>query len=200
MSAPQVLKMSHKVVDIDDVTPFPGNARIGNRAGIVESLQENGQFDSLIVQKSTGYIIAGNNTWHAAKEAGMTTISVSYVDVDDERARRMNLVHNKLNDQASYDERLLLEMLGDLDTLEGTGYEPGDLDALVKSLEAPDLDDLADALGEPGRDDGWHSINVRVPHQVMGAWNAHVAQYEGRTAQAMAVLLGVDWEKIDTDR
>jgi ParB-like chromosome segregation protein Spo0J len=199
MTPPPVVKKVHKVVPIDTVQPFPGNARIGNRAGIMESLHENGQFDSLIVQKSTGYIIAGNNTWHAAKEAGMPTISVDYIDVDDERAKRMNLVHNKLNDQAGYDERLLLEMLSDLDTLEGTGYELGDLEALAKSLDSPDLDELADALGDPAHDDGWHSINVRVPHQVMGAWNAHVAQFEKRAAQAMANLLGVDWEKIDTN-
>jgi len=196
---PQVLPKVSKIVPIDDVQPFPGNARIGDRPGIVVSLEENGQFDSLIVQKSTGHIIAGNNTWHAAKEAGMTEISVDYIDVDDERARRMNLVHNRLNDKAQYDDRLLLEMLASLDDLDGTGYDPGDLEALAKSLETPDLDDLAEELGAPGEDDGWPMLSVRIPHPVMAAWNEKLSTHDKDGARAMASLLGVDWADISTD-
>jgi ParB-like chromosome segregation protein Spo0J len=198
MTPPRPLQMTHKIVPIDEVTAFPGNARLGDQAGIGESLDAHGQFDPLIVQASTGHIIAGNNTWAAMKQQGATEVAISLVDVDDDTARKMNLVHNRLNDKARYDDRLLLEMLADLDDLDGTGYDADDIDALEESLRTADLDELADEIGDPGRDDGWPSINVRVPHVVMAAWKSHVDTHSGDDAQAMAGLLGIDWDQVDS--
>lgn len=127
-------------VPIDSVRPFPGNPRIGHRPTLDESLDEHGLYKSIGVQRSTGYIIFGNNTWHALRDAGATEVAVHYLDVDDERAKRMNLVDNRANDKATYDERALLEFTADLDTLDGTGYDPGDLDDIRASLEEAEAD------------------------------------------------------------
>src|SRR5690606_40546059 len=57
-----------------------------------------------------------------------------------ERALRMNLIDNRTTDKATYDTRALLEFTADLDTLDGTGYDPGDLDDIRASLEEAEAD------------------------------------------------------------
>lgn len=187
-----ILDMAVEHVPLDDLTPYPGNPRIGNRGLIAASLTEHGQYRPLVVQASTGHILAGNNTYHAARDLGWDQIAVHRIDVDDERARRIVAVDNRANDLATYDDRLLAEFLSDLPDLDGTGYDPGDLEAIVASLQTPDLDDLADELGEPKADDGWPSISLRVPHTVKAAWNAHLSTHNDEVVPAFCALLGID--------
>lgn len=139
-NAPHIHDMQIELVPIDSVRPFPGNPRIGHRPTLDESLGEHGMFKSIAVQRSTNRIIAGNNTWYALKDAGATHVAVHYLDVDDERALRMNLIDNRTTDKATYDTRALLEFTADLDTLDGTGYDPGDLDDIRASLEEAEAD------------------------------------------------------------
>lgn len=142
-ASPRIHDMQIERVPIDSVRPYPGNPRIGHRPTLDESLGEHGLYKSIGVQRSTGYIVFGNNTWHALRDVGATEVAVHYLDIDDERAKRINLVDNRANDKATYDNRALLEFTADLDTLEGTGYDPGDLDDIRASLEEA-TDDLAE--------------------------------------------------------
>ncbi len=126
---------------IDSLIPYPGNPRRGNVDAIVESLEVNGQFQPIIVQKSTGYIVAGNHTWQAAQQLGWPTIAVRRIDVDDESAKRIVLADNRTSDLASYDEPVLLEVLDALGDLGGTGFDELDLSKLRGIVDAPlDLD------------------------------------------------------------
>lgn len=91
------------------------------------------------MQRSTGFILAGNHTYKAALSLKWKQIAATYVDCDDEQALRILLIDNRANDLASYDDSALVEMLkGLMDTelkLEGTGFDPDDLDQLLKDLE-----------------------------------------------------------------
>lgn len=189
-----ILSMQVETVPLDTLTPFPGNPRVGNRDLIKRSLETHGQYRPLVVQQGTDYILAGNNTFYAAQDLGWDSIAVHRLDVDDERAKKIVAVDNRANDVATYDDRLLAEFLADLPDLDGTGYDPGDLDALISSIEPPDLDDLADQVGAPKSDDGWPSISIRVPHTVKAAWNAHLSTYGDDAGAAMANLLGIDYD------
>ena len=59
---------------IDDVRPHPDNPRQGDIGAIVTMIREDGWHGTIVVQKSTGYILAGNHRWRAARLVGMTTI------------------------------------------------------------------------------------------------------------------------------
>ncbi len=120
---------------IDELKPYPGNARVHNFDVIKESLEKHGQYRPLVVQESTGYILAGNGTWEAAKQLGRTTIDIGVIDVDDDQARRIVLVDNRSNDLAGYDEKALTDLLAELPDLEGTGFHQDDLDAMIASLD-----------------------------------------------------------------
>ena len=127
-------------VAIDTVQPHPRNVRQGDVGAIVESLRAHGQYRPIVVQRSTGYIIAGNHTWRSCKKLKMTHVAVVWADVDNDEAIRIMLVDNRTNDVASYDDHELAHLLEALmltpDQLSGTGFAPDDLDALLVLLNA----------------------------------------------------------------
>lgn len=129
------LKLEHRSVVIDDVKPYPDNPRFGNVDAIAESLEAHGQFRPLVVQKSTGYVLAGNHTLIAAKRLEWKKIAVTYIDVDDEQAARIVLVDNRTSDLAHYDEPALAELLSSLGSFEATGYQDDDVSRLLANID-----------------------------------------------------------------
>lgn len=130
--------MSELVVEtigIDTVEPHPDNARVGDTSAIAESLTRFGQVKPIVVQRSTGYVVAGNHTREAARSLGWDAIAAVLLDLDDETAKAYLLADNRLSDRARYDQSKLYASLESLLDLDGTGY---DLDY---------VESLADALG-----------------------------------------------------
>jgi len=128
-------------VNINSVKPHPANPRKGNVKKIVESIKANGFYGSIVVQKSTMTILAGNHRWQAAKQCGMETIPAMIVDVDDLQAKKILLADNRTSDFAVYDSdeltRLLRDVIAD-DSLLGTGFDANDLDKLISDItDAP---------------------------------------------------------------
>jgi site-specific DNA-methyltransferase (adenine-specific) len=121
-------------VAIGTLRPYPRNPRRGNIEAIKQSLATNGQYRPIVVNRRTGEILAGNHTWRAARELGWSEIAVTYLDVDDEQAARIVLADNRANDLSGYDNEALADLLIELPSLEGTGYDRDDLDALLADL------------------------------------------------------------------
>jgi ParB-like chromosome segregation protein Spo0J len=119
------------------LTLHPQNPRQGDVGAIHESIAENGFYGALVVQRSSGRILAGNHRAQAAKAAGLQQLPALVLDVDDETATRILLVDNRTNDLASYDEAALAGLLLSIDELAGTGYTLDDLEALQHKLGAP---------------------------------------------------------------
>lgn len=121
-------------VPIDSLIYYGRNPRQGDVGAIVESLRSNGQFRPIVVNARTHEVLAGNHTLKAAVELGWTEIAATFVDVDKDRAARIVLADNRLNDVASYDDNALVELLQGLPDLQGTGYDGDDLDQLLADL------------------------------------------------------------------
>lgn len=137
-------------VDVDSVLPYPGNAREHDMPVIVESLRSNGQYRPIVVQTSTRFVLVGNGTLLAARELGWDRIAATFVDVDEDRARRIVLVDNRASDLAGYDKKLLAGLLEGVVDLEGTGFAPADVDALfAQILDKPALTDPDEAPAVP---------------------------------------------------
>jgi DNA modification methylase len=129
--------LSALAVPIDSITPYRDNPRRGDLDAIKESLAVNGQYRPIVANRRTGEVLAGNHTLRAAELLGWTQIAVTWVDVDDETARRIVLVDNRSNDLAGYDDALLASILEDLPDLEGTGYDQAALAALLAGRDEP---------------------------------------------------------------
>ena len=118
--------LSTKVVPLDELTPFPGNARRGKVSVIRESLERNGQYRSLVVRQIEGgplVILAGNHTHQALNEAGAKGARCEIIQCDDAAARRINLVDNKSNDLATDDDEALAAILADLALRRAEGHD-----------------------------------------------------------------------------
>jgi len=131
-------ELDTQTVEIGSVRPHPKNVRQGDIGAISESLRAHGQYRAIVVQRSTGQILAGNHTWKAAKALGWSHISAHFIDCDDEQAMRILLADNRANDLATYDDAALAELLTALshtdDHLTATLFTGDDLDDLLFRL------------------------------------------------------------------
>jgi len=122
-------------VPIDDLVEHPDNPRRGDEDAIDASMAAHGFFGAVLVQQSTRRILAGNHRTRVARRRGEPTVPVLWLDVDDERARRLLLVDNATSDDAGYDSKELTRLLEELshsgDGLLGSGYDEADLAKLL---------------------------------------------------------------------
>ncbi len=128
-----------EMVPLDQLTPFPGNARRGRVDVIKESIEKNGQYRSLVVREVENgplVVLAGNHTMTAIAELDGSQARCEIIECDDATARRVNLVDNRSNDLAEDDETALADLLRGMDDYAGTGYSPEDVEALVGDLES----------------------------------------------------------------
>lgn len=144
----KVLPSRVESVPVGDVTPHPENPREGDVGLISQSIEKNGFFGRILVQESTGHIIAGNHRYRAALALGATEVPVEYIDVDDVAAKRILIVDNRSSDLATNNRGTLTEMLAQIvaaqGDLEGTGYDDDDFDRLLRDLDPVGPDAFAE--------------------------------------------------------
>ena len=121
-------------VPIGSLEGYPTNPRRGDIEAIANSLKAHGQYRPIVVQYGSNFILAGNHTFKAAKKLGWRKIKVTYVDVDEETARKIVLADNRLTDLASYNEPLLKNLLTALPDLEGTGFSQSEVETLDRLM------------------------------------------------------------------
>ena len=142
-------------VKIELLKSHPRNPRVGDVKAIAESITENGWWGTVVAQKSTNHVLAGNHRILAAKSLDIKEVPVYWVDVDDDQALKILLADNRTNDLATYNEQILADLLKqitfeDKEGLLGTGYEIENLDELLKDLTI--LDRPEKELIEPPED------------------------------------------------
>ena len=118
-------------LDVTAIKEHPRNPRVGDVDLVADSMREHGQYQPIVIQASTGYVLVGNHRLKAARSLGWTQIDAVTLDVDDDRALRILLMDNKSSDDSSYDNALLFDVLSELPDLEGTGYDSTDLELLA---------------------------------------------------------------------
>lgn len=180
---PEVKSGNYRHVPLDAVKAHPKNPRRGDVEAIAGSIAVNGFYGAIVVQESTGYILAGNHRHQAAKATGLDRIPAIFVDVDDVEAERILLVDNRSNDRATYDDTALaaiLEGLQEAVGLSGTGYTDEDLAEILERL--PDDPVTAQGYGQGGGPSG----NDEAPP-------AKTSEAD-RLREAWAVAQGQVWE------
>lgn len=125
-------------VKLDTLATFEGNAKIGDLPKIKASLAKLGQYKPIVVNVGThtgrpNEILAGNNTFAAARELGWEEIEIHTVDVSQEEAVEINVLDNKLSELGTYDEKALAEQLTSLADFEITGYSSEEMDKLLRN-------------------------------------------------------------------
>ena len=134
---PRQINDGYEVLPLDAVKPHPRNPRRGDLDAIKASVDVNGFYGAVVANKRTGYILAGNHRWMAAKALELPEIPVVWVDVGDAEEKRILAADNRTAELGGYDDAVLASLLQGLQDdggLLGTGYEDDDLAKLISDL------------------------------------------------------------------
>jgi ParB-like chromosome segregation protein Spo0J len=131
---------------IDDLKPDPANPRRHTRKQvrqIAESIKAFG-FNVPILIDRDGNIIAGHGRWLAGREFGITEVPTLCLDhLTPAQARAFMIADNRLTEISVWDDRLLARQLKELSLvgldfdIEVTGFEMGEIDLRIASLDDP---------------------------------------------------------------
>ena len=144
---------------IDALKPDPANPRRHTKRQIrqiAQSIKAFG-FNAPILIDRDGNIIAGHGRWLACRELGITEVPTLCLDhLTPAQARAFMIADNRLAEIAEWDDRLLAQQLKELSLvgldfdIEVTGFEMGEIDLRIASLEEPPErdDDPADVVPE----------------------------------------------------
>lgn len=197
-----------------DLIPFPGNPRRGDIMAIRRSLRRFGQQRPVLVQRSTGYIVAGNQLRIAMEAetkaaadlqaqgvapgdeewpAGMRewpTILAAYTDLSDTEARAYVVTDNRMSELGANDPdalgNWLKSLVDDGAWDEAIGYTDHELDKFLQGIAATETtaDDVPDI---PAPRDIWVQ-----PGQMYAIGKHRILCGDARDAAAYTQLLGPD--------
>lgn len=191
--AVRIINESLEMVPVGRLSQHPRNANQGDLGAIHESILHNGFWGTVVAQKATGYVLAGNHRLVAAQQAGAEELPVAWVDVDNETALRILLADNRTTRLGQDDPQALVDLLKELaatpDALSGTGFDGDDLDELLAELNGAPVagadpganTDLAESLRERwGTERGqvWaHSVRDDARQEPQGhVWGFYVGR------------------------
>jgi DNA modification methylase len=162
---------------ISELRPHPRHARKHSQAKkrrLAASISALG-FNVPVLVDGSDQILAGQACIEAAQILGMTHVpAISLHHLTETQAIAFMLAHNKLAEDASWDDNKLAIQLKELSDLtlsfaiEATGFEPPEIDFRIQSLEDTEAVDQADdfrlASGSPvsALGDIWHLGNHRL--------------------------------------
>lgn len=137
-------------VDLDKLVPDPENAKLhpkNNLRAIKSSIDEFGQVEELVVQKSTMRIIAGNARYSMLKEAGEKSVVVNIVDCDDLTAKALAVTLNRTPELGEWDEKVLAKIMAEVqiadeDLADNMGFSATELKNLMDVAEDDDAEKL----------------------------------------------------------
>jgi len=174
--------IEHLLVPIANVSQHPQNPNNGDIDAVVESILANGFYNPVVVQESSGRIVAGNTRYAALLSLGETQIPVVLADIDDEQAIRVLVADNRTAELAVRDNRDLEKLLRQLEASEaglaGTAYTQDDF------LELRRLNHISDNAGFGGQEAAQDYDRGTPPHIIIYGVYDDEGRYERFTSDA----------------
>jgi ParB-like chromosome segregation protein Spo0J len=136
--------MDIQEIEIEKIIPYINNPRKNlNVDKVASSIKEFG-FQQPIVVDKTNTIVVGHTRYEAAKKLGITKVPVQIADLSENQAKAYRIADNRLNQDASWDTKLLNIEFNDLLSkdynLDSLGFTTDELDTLfLKSSEDADI-------------------------------------------------------------
>lgn len=169
----EIRKQDYVVQKVGKITPHPDNARKGAEQVIGESMDTHGFYGAIIVQKSTGYIVAGNHRYRVAVAKGAKEVPTLVMELTDKEAMEILLIDNRANDEAGYDETALAALLQkhrrENGTLQGTGYNDQDMLRMARAA----LEEAESAIATSSA-----AIEAEVAPERVATTNASALRYQ----------------------
>jgi len=144
--------MKPGVLSLSKIEELPRNAKNHDLGAIHQSYDRFSFIERLIINNTTGHLVAGHGRLHALKQRkqsgkeapeGITVhgddwlVPVDYVDISADKEEAAAIALNRSSELGGWDDQGLAEVLADLaadDLLDGTGFDGDDLDELLAGL------------------------------------------------------------------
>jgi DNA modification methylase len=173
-------------VPLDLLLPWVKNPRKNDPAvaSVAESIRTFGFGTPIVARRANNEVIAGHTRLKAAKQLGLTSVPVRYLDLSEDDAHRLALADNKLGEIAEWDKLGLAELLQDLG--EGEAARLGwSGEEFAKLLEGSDQ-----VLGEDDDDLAVPEKPVSKPGEVYELGPHRLVCGDSRDPKVWAKLLG----------
>ena len=137
--------MKIQLINIDKLLPYINNPRKNlNIDKVASSIKEFGFQQPIVVDKNYT-IIVGHTRFEAAKKLGLKEVPVQIADLTEHQARSYRIADNRLNQDATWDTKLLNlefnDLLSNNINLDILGFSNDELDnLLLKTDEESDID------------------------------------------------------------
>ena len=137
--------MNIQLINIDKLLPYINNPRKNlNIDKVASSIKEFGFQQPIVVDKNYT-IIVGHTRFEAAKKLGLKEVPVQIADLTEHQARSYRIADNRLNQDATWDTKLLNlefnDLLSNNINLDILGFSNDELDnLLLKTDEESDID------------------------------------------------------------
>ena len=104
------------------------------------SMTTFGVVEPVVVNRRTGRIVGGHQRVKAAEAQGIEELPVVHVDLDEAAEKQLNIALNRISGEFDLDK--LSDILKELETegadLDLTGFTMGEIDDLIRGVEAPE--------------------------------------------------------------
>ena len=137
--------MKIQIIDINKIVPYINNPRKNlNIDKVASSIKEFGFQQPIVVDKDFT-IIVGHTRYEASKKLGLKEVPVQVADLNKNQAKAYRIADNRLNENASWDAKLLNlefnELLAENIDLDILGFSNDELDnLLLKTDEISNVD------------------------------------------------------------
>lgn len=128
--------MKTAVMKLSDIHPAAYNPRVTLKPGDKEyealksSLERFGVAEPLIVNETTGNLVAGHQRLNVLKAGGATEVEVVLVEMDEDKEKLLNIALNKIDGEWDYKKlEAMFEEIGAED-IKFTGFSQEELDNL----------------------------------------------------------------------
>lgn len=126
--------MNIQEIDISKIIPYVNNPRKNlNADKVASSIKEFGWQQPIVVDKDY-VIIVGHTRYEAAKKLGLNKVPITIADITPTQAKAYRIADNRLNQDSSWDTKLLNlefnDLIGENFNLDTLGFTTDELDNL----------------------------------------------------------------------
>lgn len=150
--------MKTAVMKLKDIHPAAYNPRVTLKPGdkdyeaLKNSLERFGVAEPLIVNETTGNLVAGHQRLNVLKASGATEVEVVLVEMDEDKEKLLNIALNKIDGEWDYKKLEAMFEEIEADDIKFTGFSQEELDNLFDE-GIPDWDDTGKGAEEQDNDD-----------------------------------------------
>lgn len=145
--------MKTAVMKLGDIHPAAYNPRVTLKPGDKEyealknSLERFGVAEPLIVNETTGNLVAGHQRLNVLKASGATEVEVVLVEMDEDKEKLLNIALNKIDGEWDYKKLEAMFEEIEAEDIKFTGFSQEELDNLFDE-GMPDWGDTGEGTEE----------------------------------------------------